>query len=637
VLLDVGPVSSGQPRGRRPIAALALWLLAAAASAQTGGDRDPFPADTAVLLSIPNLQAAWKALSDTPLYKEAAAFAESPAITGLQGYREFMTEKRLLETEAGFALNAANLTQILEGFDLVSLASEGDQPLVAFIFRVREADRFRRLYQAFGRHMGEGVGPNRRPTTIQREKYRDIEIIASQAGLGTAIAELAPDRFVMGNCAMVVRRIVDQSRRREGLGAVPAFRAAIGGLGQESPHAFLYVGGRPGAPSPFPRNPLPPIPGLVHTGREDFALAAYFRIEPDAIRMEAFTPFIRPDRDPLAVLYREQPPGKLRCLDFVSSAPLLFTARNTFDGLAFYRTVRGFIFGSMLQTSFSERESEESIRASEADFRRSLGFDLREDLAPAIGPEAFLDIESVTFDPLAPLPVFELIAGVQVRDAARLERVLAGLEQFLARQPSADKERERTRAMPREEYRGKTITWYTFPRAPMYTFAYARVDDFFLVGLGRESVRRAIDRAEKRAEPYPGSDLEGRLQPYLHAQANELLVVNLVKAGEAARDLLNRLTRGDPRQAESARRADEFLKRATRLSVVGFSTAGDDTGIHTRGALVFRASPPPVRATPTGAARTPTASERRGPTVREAQPNMTPRRPTPPRPAPQRP
>jgi hypothetical protein len=561
------------------------------------GDSRLLPPDSWMVFSIPNLPVAWNAASQTATFDALDSLLKSDEGAAVApGYRAFLEDRARLEKELGFALTGESLVEIFKAIDFVILAPlQSDQPpLSLLILHAADPQRAKQLFRLLERRLMEQAGDGAiSAAAIRRQTYSGVEIISSRSS-AAAMAVIGEGQMVLANHPAAIRRIIDQSKESQSLIDSPEFRRAVSGLKEKEPHGLLYFNGAE-AGAMFPRGGAQRIPGavLLRTFPERLVLAADFHIGRDALRFESYLPFPADERERLASAYRYAPPARLRSLDYASSAPLLLTARNTIDGLAIYETVRSIVVGSVAQMLPDEPRPEEKVAAAERRFREALGFDLREDLAPAVGPEMFVSVEDVRFDPLVPMPIFSLLAGVQVRDATRMERVLNGLTEYFERCLS----RVRASGGPRfrmeeNEHDGEVIRWFPVPRVPLYALSYAKTDDFVLAGLSPDSVAAAIDRLHDEAQAFPESAMSDRVGTYLHDQCNAILVLNLKKAIAAGREVARRLASSrDPDQARTGARAAAFLERLTTLEVFGATTAGSEVGVQIRGAVVFHPTP----------------------------------------------
>ena len=583
--------------GGKIAASLCLVLVATVSSAPAGTLSAPraVPSDAWMVFSVPDVPSAWKALVATPIYQEAVGFFDTPAVAGLPAYRQFLAQVRQIEAELGYPLDGATLTQMVAGFDFIFLPphERGEPSLSVCVFRVTDAPRFRRLMDLIERRMGD-VASDRTASgpPVKHERYQDVEIVSSSLGAGLALAELTPDRFVLGNHPAAIRRIIEQRQSRKGLESEPLFRRTVAGLRQAEPHGFLFLNsGEIGAS--LRRSGLAglALSSLVRGFRDEIVLGADFRIERAAISFESFIPFGDPAEDRLAAIYRHYPPGRLRSLDYVSSSPLAFTARNTLDGPALYESLRAVVLGSIRALVPANQTPERRLELAEESFRAQMGFDLRDDLAPAIGPEAFVSVEQVHFDPVVVLPTVDLVTGVQVRSAERMDRVITGFEGFIERRLGATRQpAQPSSGLHTTTYQGSTIKWFALPVAPLYSIAYARRDDFVLVGLGPDSIRHAIDRANSQRGAFASGGLHVSLRPYLHEQANQIFVLNVSKLVLVGRELVHRLAEGDQEMPDSTKQVENLLVHMGQIAALGASTAGSELGLQTRGALVFSAA-----------------------------------------------
>lgn len=580
-------------------AVLTLATLAAsgAPSPRTVSESRTIPSNVWMVFSVPDVPAAWKALTATPVYQDAVALLDNPVIANLPVYRQFLEEKRQMETELGFPITAATLAEMIAGFDYVSMPpfERGGPPLSVCTFRAADAPRFRRLIDYIELQMDTAPGSRTTATTksdLVREQYKNVEIVSSSGGTGFAVAQLGPAYFAMGNRPQAIRVLIDQGQKGEGLTAHERFRSAVGGLVESAPHGFLYLNSSQAAPL-LGRGGLPGLPfsTLVRDLRDEVAMAADFRIESNAIRFESFLPFADVARDRLAAIYRHYPPAPLRSFDYISSSPLVFMARNTFDGPALYESMRAMVLASIRAVIEPGQNPEQRLRLKEENFREQLGFGLRDDLAPAIGPEAFVSLERMSFDPFLPLPTLELVTGIQVRDAQRMERVIAGFEGFFGRQLGGlTGDTEPSAVLQAAAYQGKMIKWFAVPHMPQYAIGYTRTDSFVLVGLGGNSIKCALDRADGRQKSFAAGRLYTTLQPFLHKETNEVFVLNVSEMTAIGREFARRLPKNAPNQTDDSKRLDAVMTRMGRITALGASTAGSEAGLHTRGALVFRPS-----------------------------------------------
>lgn len=574
---------------------LALATLAASgAPVRTFSEPRTIPSNAWMVFSVPDLPAAWKALAATPIYQDAVALIENPTVSTFPAYRQFLEQKQQMEAELGFPVNAATLTAIVAGFDFIYLppAESKGQPFPVCLFRAADAPRFRRLVDYIERKMGTPRERRATPTTsptVVRDKYKNVEIVSTPVGSGFAVAQLGPNHFAMANHPNAIRTIIDQGQKSNVLATRGPFRNAVGGLNESEPHGFLYLNSVEMISS-LRRGGLPglPLSGLVRSLRDQVVMAADFRIENNAIRFEAFLPFADAAEDRLAALYQHYPPSQLRSLDYISSAPLVLTARNTLDGPALYETIRDMVLRSIRAVVGPGQSPEQRLKLQEENFREQMGFALKDDLAPAIGPEAFLSLERISFDPLLPLPTLDLVAGIEVRDPKRMGKVVTGFEKFLEQHLDTGEQREQPAALFQSVgYQGKTIKWFILPRAQQYSIGYAQTDRFILVGLGGDSIKRAMDRIEGRRKAFRAGSLHASLQPFLHKETNEVFVLNVPKMVAVGREVARRLPKNTPDQENEIKRIETILARLRRIAALGASTAGSASGLHTRGALVF--------------------------------------------------
>jgi len=578
--------------------------VALAAPARTLSDPRAIPADAGMVFSVPDLPGAWKAFAASPIYKDAAALLDSPAVAALPAYRQFLDRRKVMEAELGFPLNAATLTEIVAGFDYVLLPPTPRAPAGSIcLFRVADPARFRRIADLVERRMGDGASSRTKNASTAtsapapkavRTEYRGVKIASAPTSSGVSIAEISPDRFAMASRADAIRRVIDQCRKGDGLTTATAFRGAVEGLRDPQPHGFLYINsGQTNSPQRTRLAALP-LSNLVRDVRDPIVMAADFRIESGAVRFESFLPFADPAKNPLAATYRRYPPAALHSLDHVSSSPVMVVAWNTLDGPTLYEQMRGIVLALMQAVVPVGQTPEQRMKLSEENFREQVGFALRDDLAPAIGPEAFVSIERLNFDPLLALPQADVVAGVQVRDSGRMNKVVAGFENFFNRQArDAATSPTKPALLQTDAYQGKTVKWFAVPREPQVTIAYARTDSFTLIGLGGDSVKHALDRAAGRRKAFAAGTLNARLQPYLHSQTNEILILNVPKVVGVGREITRRLAKNASSRPETMKRAESVLARIGKIEVLGATTAGTPSGLHMLGALVFEAPPAP--------------------------------------------
>ena len=555
------------------------------------------PPNAWMVFSVPDLPGAWTAFTTTPIYQDVVTLLDNPSIASLPFHRAFFDEKRRMEAELGFPINAQTLTAMVAGLDLVFLPpAEPNGPSLSVIqFRAADPERFGRLVKCIERQM-EGApssdGSAIRRSDAARLTYKNVEIVSRIRDSHFALAQLGPALFAMGSHPNAVRALIDQGGKSEGLTATRRFRSAVGGLAEPASHGFLYLNTAPVArTAQTGRVPGLALSSLVRSLRDEVAVAADFRIERNAVRFESFAPFSEAAHDRLAAIYQHYPPGPLHSLTYVSSAPLVLVARNTLDGPALYESLRAMILAAHRAVGDPGQNPEQRLQTQEENFRETLGFGVREDLAPAVGPEAFVSLERISFDPLIPLPAFELVTGVQVRDRQRMDRVVAGFEGFFERQLRPNPTETTSPAVLQSAlYQGRTIKWFAIPRAPQYALGYTPTEDFVLMGLGGDSIRRALDRADGRRKSFATGQLYAALRPFLHPEANEIVVVNVPGIVAVGREFARRLSKTTPNPAENAKRAELLLSRIGRITALGASTNGSDLGLHTRGALVLRPS-----------------------------------------------
>jgi hypothetical protein len=578
--------------------------LALGAPARTLSDPRAIPADAGMVFSVPDLAGAWKALAASPIYQDTVTFLDTPAVTALPAYRRFLDRRKEMETELGYPLNAATLMEIIAGFDYVSLPPTPRGPAASVcLFRVADPTRFRRIVGLIERRMGDAAtsrtkasaaGTSAAVQTAVRTEYEGVKIVSAQTSSGLSIAEISPERFAMGNHAEAIRRLIDQCWKGEGLTSFSGFRSAVGGLQEQQPHGFLYFNSARSDSSQRGRLPALPLSSLVRGVRDPIVMAADFRIESGAVRFESFLPFADPAKDRLAATYRRYPPAVLRSLDYVSSSPVMVVAWNTLDGPALYEQMRGIVLAMLQAVVPVGQTPEQRLKLSEENLRDQVGFSLQDDLAPAIGPEVFVSLEQMNFDPLLALPLTDVVAGVQVRDSARMNKVVAGFENFFNRRArDAATSPTKPASLQTGAYQGKTVKWFAVPREPQVTIGYARTDSFTLIGLGGESIKHALDRIEGRRKAFSAGALHARLQPYLHSQANEILVLNVPKMAAVGREIASRLARSVSTRSEATKRAESLLSRIGKIEALAATMAGSQSGLQTRGALVFKTAPEP--------------------------------------------
>jgi hypothetical protein len=199
----------------------------------------------------------------------------------------------------------------------------------------------------------------------------------------------------------------------------------------------------------------------------------------------------------------------------------------------------------------------------------SLGMSVRNDIAPALGPEALFSLNSLTLNPMVlftrqPTDVSaDLLLGVQIRDEAKAGALMKTIEDRLSQQLAplmamnaapAAAPAPASEVFKAEMYNGVELRTVQLPMLAGWSPGYAFHGNFLLIGTTTANLKAAIDRkGGTKPSAASNAQLAGLRSQFGHSAANGVALLNtgalVAKIREIAMPMIQMQAAANPNQA----------------------------------------------------------------------------------------
>lgn len=540
-------------------AALALLggLALNARAADLAAAEKFIPQDSMLVFSIPDLPAAYGIFKQTPMYPAIQAFMELEKVKSNPDFQQFLLDRKTAEAELGIPLDVESLCGSLIRGATVAVNMQQENPdeaelAIAVVFKdAATAEKILAQFEKEAKKNAEEKPAEAGAATPQPQAA--AQAVTRQKIAGTDVLVIPADG--LWACAKGETLLIasNAGRMEKALNAgasapitrKPVIGKAIEALNPTGPtHWFVYANYSAFLEAAAKSDPqaaatLDQMKGMIG-GLEMVAIG---QLAVDHLSTQIYAP--NPGSDPyLAQMAKLYPPADYKIRAFTPDSALVGFSSNQFDGASAFdklmetlMKLSGAAAGAGQDAEAARQMMRQQLDQSLKQFETMMGFSLRDDLFAAIGPELAATFDTFQFNMLGGgAPVVELTIACQIRDRAKLDKVLAGLEKTLTeqlplllaggmqQQPGMAPPAVTLKPFAEGSAAGKVLE---MPQLMGYTPGWVLAGNYVIFGSTRESLARAARSFEGGAAAYTASPKYAKARAYLPAKMHSEAVVNV--------------------------------------------------------------------------------------------------------------
>ena len=380
-----------------------------------------------LVVSMPQYTKTYESFTKTPLYAALEKLFELPELKQEMG-DEFNAKMEEARLEVGFPVNVKSISQIIGGGDFSLFFKEGVGETPDFetdlefmlTLKIADPDKFGRLLKYLEKKGEEEAQLN--GNEIKKEMFagKKLTILKlpnpSQPDMAHAMA--SKDVFVFGTVNQVKRYLTYVAKGGKKLADNKKFQASVKQMPAQQYDVFVYCDQAVIIKALQQANPA--IANFPTEGGSTNLVAGTV-VKTDRFETFGFTPVEMSGDQKMIDAIKSAVPTNMTAGKYVSKNSLLATWANTFYGLLIYDQVLDSINQAMSMFNPGGPTVADNLKVIE----QQLGFSFREDLMKSVGPEMLIDFQSLN------MTLMELGIGLQIKDAAKIEKVLTGLEGYI--------------------------------------------------------------------------------------------------------------------------------------------------------------------------------------------------------------
>lgn len=547
------------------VAVLALAAVVIAPSAQAKSSNPGLvPANSAYVLSIPDVPAFWSAWKGNAIYATFQKVMASPEVTSaLEGYNQ---QVKTIEGALGFRLNGDSLSQVFSSLDVYVRPGETAGSVISvLVFNVKDMPKLNKLVDlaekavttAANRQDDASTGS----ATQESMGGADKDDAATSGTVSPIVTEthggvpykcfkgsdesemfyaIIGQQLIGSNDRAEIKAVMDRIKTppAENFFTAASTKAIEAKLSQPA-EVFIYVNNKQAMElqqMPANMEKLGEMMKRLFAGMDANGVA--MKINPKDITMEAFGPLTAGQTSPVIDILKKNPPTKpLEILGFVPEKTMVVFATNLVDAKMYFDLVAEFFSAVSGQ---NPAELEKNLQQAEP----QLGFSVKNDLLPALGNEMAFLLNSIKMG--GGMPEVDAALIFRVGDKTRIEKVLGGVEKLAATAmgaaaggPEAAKTTPAAAGFKSEKAGDATVKYLEIPNLPTYSPSYAIAGDYLIISTTREGVKKAAELKAGKGQGLLASADYKSVSEKVSAQANVFQYVGFAGIWDAAAGVAN--------------------------------------------------------------------------------------------------
>jgi hypothetical protein len=518
------------------IAATALFTALAGSLCAKTANAKLIPVKTAYVFAVPDMPAfwtAWKANAVYATYQKAVASPElKPKMEG------FEKQVKTIEAALGFQLDGDTLSQVIKAVDIYAAPGEnaGDVT-VALLFSVSDKEKLAKLMdlaekaaikaaqdasgepttatksadkekapakegEAKPDSMGGGAETTSTAAKVESEEYKGVTVkkVPGDYEDQTYYA-MVGDLLVVTNDRAEMKALIDRSKSDaagETLAASKDFERIIEGL-KDKPGEFYYFANPQYAYDMQAGGAADMVRNILKQLSPDAMGGASVKINPKDLYIYSCQPLGADSTSPWKKLLAKYPAAKdLAVLGYAPADGLVAAGGNLFDSDMLYDGMKKLVaaLGQGQQMSLDDQLKQ---------LEEPLGFSIKNDLLAALGNEIGVFVNSVSIQKQG-MPEVDAAVVIKVRDKAKMEKVLAGIEKLVDQQlgsmaaamnPDADKK------APASQFKTETVgsdTVKYIQAMPGIAPGFVISGDYVVIGTNKDGIRKMLELKAGKGE-----------------------------------------------------------------------------------------------------------------------------------------
>ena len=474
--------------------------------------QDQMPVDTIAAVGIVDTAAFWEKVQAWPLHQAVRQYLNTAGVTSNLDYQQFQLARKRLAQKLGYPVTLEEFFGVVfrdVAFFMTPPARSGEPPTMALVLGVQDETKARKLLEAIDDKLQRLSSAPSEPTSptagAERPSYTFEKLDIGGQTVSSYSKPSARGGHEAGYYTVAEQRLIYSNRRGgiEGLlrGAAPSDGKLMDNPSLNRLRATLpwgeadLVGWFDGdALLRFTRM-APMMSGMPGMSRSN-KLAFTSRLVPDGMAAK-----VAVSNDPVEQSSHLQLSEALPAIGYISAKPVVATVYGLFDARTLYEEAQNFfsmfqLFGSMS----AQGGSSHPLRR----FEQSTGISLEQELVPALGQEVLFAINEFQVpQPRGTLgvPSLDMVIGLRVNDATKMQTVLEKLENYLVSQVG------RLAMGGGEQGQGQVPQFQTVPHEkatirtlpmgfPGVSPTLARHGEYVLISLNPESIRHSLERFE---------------------------------------------------------------------------------------------------------------------------------------------
>lgn len=496
----------------RTLAAVTILGLlgAGAASAKLPG-QERISSSALLAIGIPDTAQFWAKARALPLTQAVTQYLNSPQMTQNLQFQQFQLQQKKLEQTLGYPCTPEELLQnvFASAVALIEPGPQGAQPGIIVALEAKDKAKAEKLVAALDENNRQLAAELAEQAKPQGGAPQAFQLAFDQVKIGGVTAshchfKSADGKTQDGYYALADGRLIyasSQQAMAQALQGKPAQdiskNATFARLTRALPWSKAEVSGwmdSAGIVAISQNQMLQMVQKMAPAQNEKIAFT--LQLEQDGIIGQ-----VASNAKPQS---GELKPRLLKSLGYVAPAPLVSMSYGLMDAKRSLREFNAFISTLSMAQAMSgagQQEGQQPLQNPVAGLERQLGISLENDLAPALGSEVMVSLNSLRFDLMQGMaPTVDLLVGVEVRDQAKMKQVMAKFEAYVEGQlggmgavPGAAQGAAPAKF---QTVAGGVRTFDT--GQPTLRPSYAMTADYLVLGLSPESVQAALARVSGR-------------------------------------------------------------------------------------------------------------------------------------------
>ena len=511
------------------IAATALFTALAGSLCASTANTKLIPIKTAYVFTVPNVPAfwtAWKANAIYATYQKAVASPElRPKMEG------FEKQVKTIEAALGFQLDGNTLSQVIKSVDIYAAPGEtaGDVT-VALIFSVSDKEKLAKLMdlaekaavKAAQDSSGEQTSATKSGDTqkapakegetkpdsmggaetsstaakVETEEYKGVTVkkVPGEYEDQTYYA-MVGDLLVVTNDRAEMKALIDRSKSTTADGTLAAskdYERIVEGL-KDKPGELYYFANPQYAYDMQAGGTADMIRNILKQLSPDAMGGASVKVNPKDFYIYSCQPLGEDSTSPWKKLLTKYPAAKdIPVMGFAPADGLLAIGGNLFDSDMLYDGMKKLVaaLGQGQQMSLDDQLKQ---------LEEPLGFSIKNDLLAALGNEVGVFVNSVSIQRQG-MPEVDAAVVLKVRDKAKMEKVLAGIEKLVDQQlgsmAAAMNPDANDKKAPASQFKTETVgsdTVKYIQAMPGIAPGFVISGDYVVIGTNKDGIKKMLE------------------------------------------------------------------------------------------------------------------------------------------------